>query len=238
MQTNLTELLRVSARQHSHLCPRQVLGVRIGLAGVAATMPGKTVRPHRLLVILETDGCFADGISAATGCTVGKRTLRIEDYGKVAATFVDVHSGRALRIAPRADVRQRAGLYAPGEARHYLAQLAGYQVMPDAELLTAQPVRLVRSVAEIMSRAGVRVACAVCAEEIINEREVIWDGQVLCRSCAGAGYYATCREPPPAPHRPGQGASCAQTGPGKPRPGHQISAGKVNSDAAIGFCRP
>lgn len=189
MQTNLTELLRVSARQHSHLCPRQVLGVRIGLAGVAATMPGKAVRPHRLLVILETDGCFADGISAATGCTVGKRTLRIEDYGKVAATFVDVHSGRALRIVPRADVRQRAGLHAPGEARHYFAQLAGYQVMPDEELLTLQPVELTPGVAEIVSRPGVRVDCAMCGEEIINEREVVLPDRVLCQTCAWGGYY-------------------------------------------------
>lgn len=189
MQTNLTELLRVSARQHSHLCPRQVLGVRMGLAGVAATMTGKTVKPHRLLVILETDGCFADGISAATGCTVGKRTLRIEDYGKVAATFVDVHSGRALRIAPRADVRQRAGLYAPGEARHYFAQLAGYQAMPDEELLTLQPVELTPGVAAIVSRAGVRVDCALCGEEIINEREVVLPDRVLCQACAWGGYY-------------------------------------------------
>lgn len=191
MVSKLLELLNVSAAQHSHLCPRQVLGVRIGLAGMATLAPSMNDKPRRLLVILEMDGCFVDGISAATGCCAGKRSLRIEDFGKVAATFVDVKSEHAVRITPRLDVRQRAQSYAPGESRHYFAQLHGYQVMPDEELLTIQPVQLTPGVTEIISRAGVRVNCASCGEEIINEREVRQGGQVLCRACAGHSYYVT-----------------------------------------------
>lgn len=126
----------------------------------------------RLLIILETDGCFADGVEVATGCTVGHRTLRVEDYGKIAATFIDVKSGAAVRIAPRLDVRERAYAYAPTEPRHYFAQLQAYQIMPDGELLTIEPVTLTTPIAEIVSRPGVRVNCAHCGEEIINEREV------------------------------------------------------------------
>lgn len=188
MQPILPHLLDISATRHSHLCPRQVLGVRIGLAGVSA-LTATSGKPLRLLVILETDGCFVDGVSAATGCALGKRSLRIEDYGKVAATFVDMTSEQAVRVAPRPDIRQRAHLYAPTETRRYFAQLHGYQVMPEDELLSLQPVRLTRSVAEIMSRAGVRVECAQCGEEIINERQVMVQERTLCRACAGGGYY-------------------------------------------------
>jgi formylmethanofuran dehydrogenase subunit E len=185
----LDELLKHSSARHSHLCPRQVLGVRTALAGAAALNLHVPRQDKRLLVILETDGCFADGVEVATGCTVGHRTLRVEDYGKVAATFVDVQTEQALRIGPRLDVRERAYAYAPDEPRHYFAQLRGYQVMPDEELLTIQPVQLTKSVAAIVSRAGVRVNCASCGEEIINQREVMVAGQALCYSCAYGGYY-------------------------------------------------
>jgi formylmethanofuran dehydrogenase subunit E len=115
--------------------------------------------------------------------------LRIEDYGKIAATFVDVKTGRALRVVPRLDVRERAGAYAPGEPRSYFVQMQAYQVMPCEELVSMQEVALLTPVEAIVSRAGVRASCATCGEEIINEREVIRAGTILCRTCAGEGYY-------------------------------------------------
>lgn len=189
MNRNLREILEISSARHTHLCPRQVLGARIGLAGGAALGFELPRSDKNLLIILETDGCFADGIEAATGCTVGHRTMRIEDYGKIAATFVDTQTGQALRIAPRLDVRDKACDYVPGEPRHYFAQLQGYQAMPDDELLTIQPVQLTTPVGQIISRAGVRVNCEGCGEEIINEREVILNGHVFCYTCALGGYY-------------------------------------------------
>lgn len=186
---DLQSLLERSSARHSHLCPRQVLGARIGLAGAAAVGLEIPRADKRLLVIVETDGCFADGVEVATGCTVGHRTLRVEDLGKIAATFVDVRSGRAVRVAPQLDVRERAYAYAPDEPRHYFAQLAAYQIMPESELLALQPVELVPPVEAIVSRPVVRTICDRCGEEIINEREVIRGGSTLCRSCAGNGYY-------------------------------------------------
>lgn len=186
---SLNEVLEISAAHHSHLCPRQVLGARIGLAGAGALGLETPRNDKRLLVILETDGCFADGVEAATGCTIGHRTLCVEDYGKVAATFVDVKTGQAVRIAPALNVRQRAYSYASEEKRHYFAQLAAYQVMPDAELLSIQEVYLRMPIEAIVSRPGVRVNCDLCGEEIINEREVMREGMTLCRACAGAAYY-------------------------------------------------
>ena len=194
MNAALTRLLEVSSARHTHLCPRQVLGARIGLAGASALGLDLPRRDKRLLVILETDGCFADGIEAATACAVGHRTLRIEDYGKIAATFVDVETERTLRIAPQPDLRHRAFSYADGESRHYFAQLQAYQSMPDDELLTIQPIILTTPVQEIVSRAGVRVNCDACGEEIINEREVLLHGRVLCRACGWGGYYVSVEQ--------------------------------------------
>ena len=186
---DLKPFLDESSSHHDHLCPRQILGVRIGLAGAAAlglepNLPGK-----RLLVIIESDGCFADGVIAATGCTVGHRRLRMEDYGKVAATFVDVKTGRAVRVAPVSDIRQLACSYTPEEARHYFAQMQAYQTLPEDKLFTFHEVQLTTPVEQIISRPGVRVECALCGEEIINEREVILNGKPYCISCSQGGYY-------------------------------------------------
>ena len=187
---NLQPLLDRSAARHSHLCPRQVLGIRLALAAADALSLTVPRSDKRLLTILETDGCFADGVEVASGCTVGHRTLRVEDYGKTAAVFVDVKAERAVRVAPRLDVRERAYRYASEDRRHYFAQLSAYQIMPDDQLLTVEEVVLVRPVAEIVSRPGVRVNCAICGEEIINEREMVVDGRPLCLHCANGGYYS------------------------------------------------
>jgi formylmethanofuran dehydrogenase subunit E len=186
---DIQHLLETSARDHSHLCPRQILGVRIGLRGMQVLGLEANVNSKRLLVITETDGCFVDGLSAATHCTVGHRTLRVEDYGKVAATFIDTKIGRAVRVSPMLDVREKACQSTPDEARHYFAQMWAYQIMPDEEMFTVAEVRLSVSVEEILSRPGVRVNCDICGEEIMNEREVRRDGLALCRACDGKAYY-------------------------------------------------
>ena len=186
---NIQPFLELSSRDHSHLCPRQILGVRMGLAGMAALGFGEPPENKQLLVISETDGCFVDGVIAATGCTVGHRTLRVEDYGKVAATFVDAKTGRAVRAAPRLDVRVQACAFVPQEPRHYFAQMRAYQIMPDEEMLTIQEVALTTPIEQIVSHPGMRVNCDVCGEEIMNEREILHEGLTLCRACAGEGYY-------------------------------------------------
>lgn len=193
---DIRALLEISRRDHNQLCPRQVLGVRLGLAGMRGLGYDEAPGRKRLLAIVESDGCFADGVSAATGCTVGHRTLRVEDYGKVAVTVVDVQTGRAVRAAPALDSRQKAAAWLPDEPHHYFAQLQAYQSMPDEQLLTVTEVRLAVPVAQLVSRPGIRVTCDRCGEEIINEREVVEHGQTLCRACAGRAYYHTSLELP------------------------------------------
>jgi len=166
-----------------------VLGVRIGLAGSDALGIDVPREDKKLLVIVETDGCFVSGVEVVTGCAVRHRTLRVEDYGKVAATFVDVESARAVRVARRLDIRQRAKDYAPEEKRRYFAMLKGYQRMPVEELLSIEEVTLADPLESIISRAGVRVNCDECGEEIINERDIIRSNRILCLPCADSSYY-------------------------------------------------
>lgn len=186
---NIQPLLEKSMQDHDHLCPRQILGVRIGLAGMKAVGFAEPPTKKQLLMISETDGCFVDGVTAATGCTVGHRTLRVEDHGKVAITCVNVKTGYAVRVAPRLDVRERASVFLPDETQPYAAQMKAYQTMPDGEMLTLQEVVLNHSIEQIVSQPGMRVNCAGCGEEIMNEREVRSNGLIFCASCAGLGYY-------------------------------------------------
>jgi formylmethanofuran dehydrogenase subunit E len=186
---SLQELLQATAARHDHLCPRQVLGVRMGLFAAQTLRLDLPRTDKRLLTMVETDGCFADGIAVATGCWPGRRTLRIEDYGKVAATFVDTHTGRAVRLAPRSAARDLAARYAPEATNGWEAYLLGYQRMPDDELLAVQAVQLIASLQSIISTPEARTICAICGEEIFNEREVMREGKVMCKSCAGERYY-------------------------------------------------
>jgi formylmethanofuran dehydrogenase subunit E len=185
----LDEFLAHSARKHRHLCPRQVLGVRMGF--FAGRLLGLHVPrdDKRLLTIVETDGCVVDGIAAVTHCSVGHRTLRVEDYGKVAATFIDTSLREAIRLIPQNAVREAAVYYAPKKSTKWRVQLIGYQHMPDEDLFLVQEVDLIQPLEKIISRAGRKTVCQACGEEVINEREVVQERTIVCRPCAGNAYY-------------------------------------------------
>jgi formylmethanofuran dehydrogenase subunit E len=193
--SDLTTFLEQSSALHKHLCPRQVLGARIGMYAAELFDLDLPQTSKRLFAFVETDGCFADGISVATGCWFGRRTLRLIDYGRVAATFVDTRINRAVRIWPNPQARDRAATYASDERSRWHMYLAAYEVMPTAELLLAEEVALSIDLTALISRSGVRVNCAACGEEIINEREVCREDKILCRSCAGERYYERADEP-------------------------------------------
>jgi len=187
---NLHKFLDQLSTMHNRLCPKQVLGLRIGLLAADLFRLALPQSDKRLFAFVETDGCFVDGVSVSTGCWVGHRTLRVMDYGKVAATFVDTETGSAIRIRPKVQSRVRASSYSPDTPDRWHAQLTAYQVMPAEELLQAQVVTLNLSLQAIISRHGLRLVCARCGEDIINEREVQQDGLTLCRTCVGESYYA------------------------------------------------
>jgi len=186
----LEELLRQAAALHRHLCPRQVLGVRLGMVA-AQIFPGVLPQKNkRMLAMVEMDGCFADGVSVATGCSLGHRTMRLADEGKIAATFIDTHDGRALRLFALPDLRARAAASVPGAASRWHAYLEAYKQFPAEELFGKREVALNFDVKVLVGRPGARTVCILCGEEILNQREIVRDGQILCRSCAGQSYWA------------------------------------------------
>jgi formylmethanofuran dehydrogenase subunit E len=212
MTKRLEEFLEQSAAHHRHLCPRQVLGVRMGLlAGRLLDIPIPQAK-KRLLTIVETDGCFADGVSVATNCWIGRRTLRVEDYGKVAATFVDTKTEAAVRLFPNHHSRQLAARFAPEADNRWQGYLLGYQRMPDELLFGVQSVKTAVPIARIISHAGKRVYCAICEEEIINEREVRRGEFLLCRACTGDSYYAVFDKGYESQMYEFSGYSCDKTG--------------------------
>lgn len=184
------DLLERTAEVHRHLCPRQVLGVRMGLLagkvlGIAVPQADK-----RMFAFVESDGCGLGGIATASGCFVERRTMRVLDYGKLAATFVDTETDRSIRIHPSPDSRTLAANVYPEATSRWKRQLEAYQMLPDDALFCVQSVELTVSLEKIISRPNRRVCCAACGEEITNEREVLHGGRTLCVACAGDGYYS------------------------------------------------
>jgi formylmethanofuran dehydrogenase subunit E len=182
-------VLEQLALLHPRICPRQILGARIGQRAGELLDMALPRSDKRMLVIVETDGCFADGVSVASGCWFGRRTLRFVDFGKVAATFVDLRTCQAVRIWPGPRARMLAEEYVPHAPDRWHAQLEGYRVMPTAELLRSCQVTVKIPFPQLLDAE--RVTCSACGEEIMNRRHVLRDDSVLCRACLGEAYYAT-----------------------------------------------
>lgn len=139
---NLQSLLEISASHHPHLCPRQVLDVRLGLVGADASgieVPQNKKTPAHYCGNRQL---FRRRVEVATGCTVGHRTPRVEDYGKISATFVDTRLGRVVCVAPNLDIRHKAFQYTPYQEKRYFTQLEGYKVIPIEELAFIEEVVL------------------------------------------------------------------------------------------------
>jgi len=191
----LEEYLALAAQNHGHMCPGQVLGVRmamLGLRELGIDDPAK--HEKRLLTLVEIDRCATDAVSLVTGCRLGKRSLKYLDYGKVAATFVDLETNNAVRVVARDDSRLKAKAMFQGDSAgelsgHYKQQLEAYKVMGEAELFTVQRVRVKLKPEDLPGRPHSRVTCQQCGEGINDRREQVVSGRVLCRNCAGESYY-------------------------------------------------
>jgi formylmethanofuran dehydrogenase subunit E len=188
---SLDEYLHDAEQSHGHLCAGQVLGVRLALLGLAQLgieePRGKDRK--RLVTFVEVDRCATDAIALVTGCRLGKRTLKFHDWGKMAATFVDLGNGRAIRIAARESSKDRARELYPDLPDKNQQQMRAYREMPEEELFTREWVRVTIPPQDLPGYKAARVSCARCGEGINFQREVDRDGAVLCRACAGARYY-------------------------------------------------
>jgi formylmethanofuran dehydrogenase subunit E len=187
----LEEYLREAEIAHGHLCAGQVLGVRMAMLGLQKLgiedPRGKDRK--RLVTFVEIDRCATDAVAVVTGCRLGKRALKFRDWGKVAATFVDVTAGRAYRIAARESSKALARSLHPEIENKNQQQMLAYREMADDDLFDVQAVTVELPPEEFPGYKGARALCARCGEGINFRREVVRDSQVLCRGCAGESYY-------------------------------------------------
>jgi formylmethanofuran dehydrogenase subunit E len=189
---SLDEYLRDAEQAHGHLCAGQVLGVRLAMLGLeklGVDPRGKKEDRKRLVTFVEIDRCATDAVAVVTGCRLGKRALKFRDWGKVAATFVDVNTGRAIRIAAKESSKALARELHPEIADKNQQQMLAYREISDEDLFTTQWVKVDLPPEEFPGYKGDRVTCEVCGEGINFRREVHRDGKILCRSCAGESYY-------------------------------------------------
>lgn len=188
---SLDELLEDAAHAHGHLCAGQVLGVRmamLGLERLGIDDPYGADR-KRLVTFVEIDRCATDAVGVVTGCRLGKRALKFRDWGKMAATFVDVSSGRAVRVAAKESSKALAKSMHPEIENKNQQQMVAYREMSDADLFHVQWVNVDLGEEEFPGYKGERIVCSQCGEGINFKREVRRAGRVLCRGCAGESYY-------------------------------------------------
>jgi formylmethanofuran dehydrogenase subunit E len=183
---SLDELLRQAEAAHGHLCAGQVLGVRMALLGLDRL---GIADPHgadrkRLVTYVEIDRCATDAIGLVTGCRLGKRALKFRDWGKMAATFVDLISGRGLRIAALENTRELAAQLYPHLETKSRQQLKAYRELPDAELFRERWVSVTIDPADLPGSSGNRVLCQRCGEGVNFGRFTLVNGESLCLSCA------------------------------------------------------
>jgi len=184
----LERAMREAEEFHGHLCPGQVLGVRLALLGCRLVGIDQPKRSKKLICWVEVDRCGADAVQTVTGCRPGKRTLKLVDYGKLAATFLNTETGIAVRVSARADSRERATQLFP-ELERKDAQMAAYRRLSEEALFDVQPVRVELPECDRPGKPTERVLCVVCGEEVNDHRQVEGDDGPMCRACAGSSYY-------------------------------------------------
>jgi formylmethanofuran dehydrogenase subunit E len=184
-------LLERSTKVHGHICAGQVIGVRLSMIGLEAIgiQDPRGLDRKKLYVLVEIDRCATDAIQSVTGCSLGKRSMRWIDYGIMAATFVNLESGKAVRIVAREESRELSKKYCPEIENKYQRQLDAYRVMPQDELFTVEEVQVDIPEEDMPGRPLKRIQCESCGDWVQDCRDVERDGKNLCRGCANGKYY-------------------------------------------------
>lgn len=185
-------LLREAEIAHGHLCAGQILGVRMAmLACRRLGMQDPRGRDRkRLVTFVEIDRCATDAISVVTGCRLGKRAIKFRDWGKMAATFLDLQTAvakdtyRGLRVAALESSKALARELFPQIENKNQQQMLAYRELPDSDLFSEQWVRVSLPPSEFPGFKGERIACAACGEGINYDRFVLREGASMCRGCA------------------------------------------------------
>lgn len=185
-------LLESSAKAHGHLCAGQVVGVRMAMLGCALIgldEPSQMPQIKKLVVYIEIDRCAADAIAYVTGVKLGRRSLKFVDNGIMAATFVNLEDGKAVRIVSTEESRDLAAAYAPDIQDRRRQQLEAYKRMPDDVLFHIQQVKVDVPAHDMPGPSRFKTRCQQCGQVVRDKKEVLRAGRVLCKPCAYGTYY-------------------------------------------------
>ena len=187
---SLNEYLELAAVAHGHLCAGQVLGVRMAMLGLREIgIADPIAERKRIVTYVEIDRCLTDAVALVANCRLGKRALKVRDWGKVAATFVNLQTGSAIRIAAKESSKQAACEMFPDMPKD-AGQQKAYAQLSDEILFDKKWVKVEVKPEDLPGFKGPRVICERCGEGINFKREVLQQGRTLCRSCAGESYFA------------------------------------------------
>lgn len=185
-------LLEGSARAHGHLCPGQVIGVRMAMEGcrlIGLDNPRSREQIKKIVVYAEIDRCATDAVAHVTGVKLGRRSLKFIDNGIMACTFVNLATRRAFRIASTEEARELAANYGPDIGDPREQQLAAYKVMPIEALFDVKEVSVDIPLSDLPGPTRFKAVCQECGTVVRDKKEIYKNGQVLCRSCAHGSYY-------------------------------------------------
>ncbi|MGI6712711.1 MAG: FmdE family protein [Bacillota bacterium] len=174
------EDLQVAMKYHGHLCSGQVIGVRMaryGLQHLEITSPEKY---KDLIVYVEADRCIADAVCIATFCTMGRRRLKWVDYGKMAASFFDLATGKAVRISIKDSNKN------PVDGEDIVTF---WQKYTDDEIFKVQYVKINIPKEDLPGKPDQSFDCSRCGEKILDGRWVHHGSETICRACATTPYY-------------------------------------------------
>jgi formylmethanofuran dehydrogenase subunit E len=195
---SIDSLLKECERLHGHMCAGQLLGTRMALLGcrLLDIDDPRGADRKKLIVWVEIDRCMTDAISAVTGVRLGKRSLKYVDYGKVAATFLNTETKRAVRIVALESSRRLADERYPDIADKRTRQFRAYSEATDDEIFKTELVSLELSDFDAPGSPRSRVICAVCEEGVNDGREVVdANGDTICRGCFNGSYYSKLDNP-------------------------------------------
>jgi formylmethanofuran dehydrogenase subunit E len=190
-------LLKSSAAAHGHLCPGQVVGVRMAMLGcrlIGLNEPTSHDQIKKLIVFVEMDRCTADAVAHVTGVKLGRRSLKFMDYGIMAATFVNLETDYTIRVLSTEEARDLVSVYAQEVAGKSAQQLEAYKRMPDSVLFRVQQVEVNIKDFDMPGPTRYKVACSGCGQIVRDRREVIKDRQTFCKPCAGGTYFSNAKE--------------------------------------------
>ena len=192
--SDLEGLLAECNALHGHICPGQLLGVRMATLGcklVGISDPRGADRKN-LIVWVEIDRCMADAIGAVTGVRLGRRSLKYLDYGKVATTFLNISEKLSVRIIAKDESRALADELHPGVVSKKERQMLAYREASAEQLFKIESVRIDLDELDLPGKPRKRITCELCFEGVNDGREVL-DGlnRRICRACAFGAYYQT-----------------------------------------------